>query len=449
MGAVRPWRPSGVRLPLLGAARLPVLGAASVAVIVLVGAIGSGASEPVKQRRAAAGQPASTEASTAWAGSAPASPAQLGLELQSLLGQHMVLAAYMMRGRLRDDPDLAQAANGALGENTTDLGALVAAAFGAPAGQQFTPQWSGHVTALFNYARGLAEGDAAVRAGARAATSTFERNTARFFSAASQGRLPRPAAEAAVTMHIDLLLQQADAYEAGDRARSDRLYRQGYSHAVDLGRTLAATLLPPAAARTLEQPTWRLRSELGRLLGEHVVLTVAAMRAAASDSPDFPTAARSVNGNTRDLAGAVGVLFGPAAGRQFQGLWADHVDLLVAYSAAVAAEDQARQADAIRGFAGFEQALSTFLAGATGNRVTAATLAKALQGHDRMLQRQVDAFVAKKYVDSHDIAYSTYQEMDGLAGRLSEGFGASVASRLPVGAAGTGRGGIVRVAGGR
>jgi hypothetical protein len=398
MGVVRLWRPGGGRLPrvgdarlpilgharlpilgharlrILGHARLPILGAASVAVIVLVGALDSGASEPVKQRRAAAGQPASTEAPTAWAGSVPASPAQLGLELQSLLGQHVVLAADMMRGRLRDDPDLAQAANGALGENTTDLGALVAAAFGAPARRQFTPQWSGHVTALFNYARRLAEGDAAA---------------------------------------------------------------------------LAATLLPPAAARTLQQPTWRLRSELGRLLGEHVVLTVAAMRAAVSDSPDFPTAARSVDDDTRDLAGAVGVLFGPAAGRQFQGLWADHVDLLVAYSAAVAADDQARRTDAIRGFAGFEQALSTFLAGAAGNRATAATLAKALQGHDRMLQRQVDAFVAEKYVDSRDIAYSTYQEMDGLAGRLSEGFGASVASRLPVGAAETGRGGMVWVAGGR
>jgi hypothetical protein len=155
MGVVRLWRPGGgrlprvgdarlpilgharlpilghARLPILGHARLPILGAASVAVIVLVGALDSGASEPVKQRRAAAGQPASTEAPTAWAGSVPASPAQLGLELQSLLGQHVVLAADMMRGRLRDDPDLAQAANGALGENTTDLGALVAAAFGA------------------------------------------------------------------------------------------------------------------------------------------------------------------------------------------------------------------------------------------------------------------------------------------------------------------------------
>jgi hypothetical protein len=444
MGATRPgWRGGG-------AARLLALGAASLAAVLLVGAVTPGADTPATRPAAdAVDRAVSAGTPIAWAGSAPASPQLLGLQLQSLLGQHMVLAADMMRGRLRDAPDLAQAANGALGRNTAAMGDVVEAGFGAQARQQFTPLWSGHVTALFNYARGLAQGDDAVRASARAATAKFEREVAGFFSAASQGRLPRAAAQAGVTMHVDLLLQQADAYAARDWARSDQLYRQGYSHAVELGRTLAATLLPPAAARTLQQPTWRLRSELGRLLGEHVVLAVAAMRAAVTDSPDFSTAARSVDGNTRDLAGAVGVLFRPAAGRQFQRLWADHVDLLIGYSAAVADGDQARRADVIRRFGAFERGMSGFLAAATGNKVTATALAKALQGHDRMLQRQADAFVAKKYVDSHDIAYSTYQEMYGLAGQLSDAFGVTVASRLPVGAAQTGRGGMAGVVGGR
>ena len=205
-----------------------------------------------------------------------------------------------------------------------------------------------------------------------------------------------------MSAHIDHLLRQADAYAAGDWARSDRLYREGYAHAVGLGRTLAATLLPPAAARTLQQPTWRLRSELGRLLGEHVVLVVAAMRAGVTDSPDFSTAARSVDGNTRDLAGAVDVLFGPAAARQFQGLWADHVDLMVAYSAAGATGDRARRAAVGRRLGGFELGLSRFLAAATGNKVTATALARALRSHDGMLQRQVDAFVGKRYVDAQD-----------------------------------------------
>lgn len=428
-------------------ARLLALAAASIAAVLLVATLATDP-EPAPTRPVA--EMASVVAPlTGRAAAAPASPAELGLQLQSLLGQHMVLAADMMRGRLRDDPDLAQAANAALGKNTAAMGAIVETAFGEPARQQFTPLWSGHVTALFNYARGLAEKDQTVRARAAAATSAFERDIASFFSAAAQGRLPRAGAEAAVTMHIDHLLQQADAFAADDWAGSDRLYRQGYSHAVGLGRTLAATLLPPAVAKTLQESTWRLRSELGRLLGEHVVLVVAAMRAGVTGSPHFTAAGRSVDGNTRDLAGAIDVLFGPAAARQFQGLWADHVDLLVAYSAAVAKGDEAGRADVGRRLGGFERGLSGFLAAATGNKITGAALAKALKSHDRMLQRQVDAFVGKKYVDAHDLAYSTYQEMYGLAGQLSAAFGVTVAARLPKGAADTGRGGMAGAVGGR
>jgi hypothetical protein len=252
-----------------------------------------------------------------------------------------VLAADMMRGRLRDDPDLAQAANAALGKNTDAMGKLVAGAFGSQAAAQFTPLWSTHVTALFNYARGLADGDAAVQAQAKVAVTRVE----------------------------------------------------------------TATLLPPGAAAVLGTPTWRLRSALTQLLGEHVELVVGALRAGVTDADDFTAAAAAVNANTADLAGAIDTLF--------------------------------------------ERELAGFLTTATGDKLASATLAKALQSHDTMLRQQVDAFVAKDYATAHDVAYTTYQEMYGLAGQLADAFGSKVAARLPVGAAETGRGGTASGTGGR
>ena len=71
---------------------------------------------------------------------------------------------------------------------------------------------------------------------------------------------------------------------------------------------------------------------------------VGALRAGATDAPDFKAAADSVNANTTALAGAVGMLFTPAAGHSFEQLWADHIDLLVAYSAAIAKGDDAAKA---------------------------------------------------------------------------------------------------------
>jgi hypothetical protein len=377
------------------------------------------------------------------------SAAEASLRLQALLGQHTVLAADMMRGRLRGDPDLAQAANAALGKNTDAMGELVGSMFGEAASKQFSPLWAQHVTALFNYARGLADHDDAVRRQAESAIASYESELAGFFAAASQGRLKRNVAEGAVRMHVDHLLHQADAYAAQDYSRADRIYREAYGHAFGLGKALASTLLPPAAATALNAPTWRLRSELDRLLGEHVVLVIAAMRAGATNSAGFAAAAETADGNTRDLAGAIDTLFGQAAAGRFQSLWADHVDALIAYSAAVVKRDDGGRASARTKLTAFERQLGSFLAAATGRKLTAGALTGALTRHDDMLLREAEAFAGKDYRQAYDIAYHAYQEMFTLAGQLSNAFGATVASRLPEGAVETGRGGMAATVGRR
>lgn len=437
--------------------RLLLLGGSVVAVALAAGCVVGAGKDSDQARSAAAG---TTTAATdrlaadqavarADVPTGPLTPGELALQLQSLLGQHTVLASDMMRGRLRDEPDLAQAANAALGKNTDAMGKLIGSAFGSKAAQAFTPTWSGHVTALFNYARGLADDDAAVQAGAKVAVTRFENDLAGFFSTASQGRLPKNLAVGAVTTHITHLLDQADAWKAGDYAGSDKAYREGYAHGYQLGLALASALLPPADATVLGTPTWRLRSALTQLLGEHVQLVIGALRAGATDAPDFTAAAAAVNGNTTDLAGAVGVLFGKKAGAAFQQMWADHIDLLVRYAAAIAKGDDGARTQISSGLTGFEGRLAAFLNAATGDKLAAAALAKALQSHDTMLRQQVDAFVAKDYTTAHDVGYSTYQEMFGLSKQLAEAFGATVAKRLPVGPADTGRGGMASVVGGR
>jgi len=60
----------------------------------------------------------------------------------------------------------------------------------------------------------------------------------------------------------------------------------------------------------------------------------AALRAVRSSGPT----PRSVNADTEQLASAIGVLFGPQSATRFASVWGDHVDALVSYSGAVAAE---------------------------------------------------------------------------------------------------------------
>ncbi len=403
-------------------------------------------SQPTAQGTAAPGA-GHGAAHGALSGTPGESPGDTALRLEALLGQHAVLAADLMRGRIRNDEDFGQAANAAVGRNTEDLAGVVGGLFGEQAASRFRTLWADHVTALFNYSRALATDDAAARDDARTKLVAFETELADFFSSAAQGRLPQESARGAVTSHVEHLLGQADAYAARDWARSDALYRQGYNHSFEIGNTLASTLLPPDQAAGLQEPSWRLRSALDRLLGEHVALAVAALRAGATNSPGFPSAANALNGNTQDLGAAIGTLFGEPAGQRFTSMWADHIDQLVSYAAGVAAADAARRDAARSRLRAFEGEMAAFLESATGNKVSATDLAKAYLAHDEMLTQQVDAFVGKDYPRAHELGFATYQDMFGLSRQLSDAFGETVAARLPRGGAATGAGGVAGASG--
>jgi hypothetical protein len=371
-----------------------------------------------------------------------AAPADLAVRFEALLGQHSVLAADLMRSRIRGDDDFVQAANAALTKNTDDMTALVRDLFGASTAAAFAPKWAEHIVALVAYASALAEQDDAARAEAHEELVEYEEELAEFFAGASKGRLPLAGARAAVVMHVEHLTGQADAYAKRDYATADQLYRAGYQHTYDLGLALSNALLPARDVATLREPLWRLRSQLGKLLAEHAVLVEDVTRSAVTGSPDFDASADMINGNTRDLTAAMDTLFGARAAGQFQTVWSDHVEQLVAYGSAAAARDAAKQERVRAELSEIEQRMATFLAGATGRRMSPTDLAATLHEHDEMLLKHADAYAARDFATAHNVAYDTYENMFELARRLADAFGATVAARLPRGGAQTGYGGL-------
>ena len=371
-----------------------------------------------------------------------AAPADLAVRFEALLGQHSVLAADLMRSRIRGDDDFVQAANAALTKNTDAMTALLRDLFGAATAKAFAPKWAEHIVALVAYASALAAQDDAARADAREELVEYEEELAEFFAGASKGRLPLAGARAAVVQHVGHLTDQADAYAKRDYATADQLYRAGYQHTYDLGLALSNALLPARDVATLRQPLWRLRSQLGKLLAEHAVLVEDVTRAAVTGSPDFDASAEMINGNTRDLTAAMDTLFGARAARQFQSVWGDHVEQLVAYASAAAARDAGRQQRVRTELDEIERRMAAFLAVATGRRMGPADLAAALHQHDEMLLRHADTYAARDFATAHNVAYDTYENMFELARRLADAFGATVAARLPRGGAQTGYGGL-------
>ena len=381
---------------------------------------------------------ATSAASTAGAEEGPAA----GVRLQALLGQHAVLAADMMRARMRQDPDFAQAAEAALTRNTQELSSLLGSLLGADPAARFAQRWTAHVTDLYAYAEARRSDDRSALARARRQLGGVEQDLAGFFAEASHGRMSRQTALQGVRMHVDELLGQADAYRSRDYATAATAYRAGYEHAFGLGGALARALLPAADATALGTPGWQLRSNLTQALGEHVAVVVAAMRAASGPgAQDFRALGAELNANTTALATAVGTLFGSAAAVRFQSLWADHVDALMDLTAAAAHHDDAGQQDARRRLSAFEPALAAFLDTATASRVGAEALARAYADHDGMLVDEVKAYQAQDYTRAHDLGYRAFSEMADLAGQLSHAIELTLAGRLPRGGSQTGGGG--------
>ena len=190
---------------------------------------------------------------------------------------------------------------------------------------------------------------------AKVQVTQIEGKLADFFAGHSHGQLTRQQALDGVADHISHLLDQADQYAAKDYEKSDTTYRRGVRARVQpAARRSATALLTPTQAKATDTPTWRLRSALTQLLGEHVELVIGALRAGATDAPDFKAAAdcgqRQHHRPGRRGRRAVQ----PGRGPQLRAALGRPHRPAGAYSAAVAKGDDAARAEISTGSNGFE-----------------------------------------------------------------------------------------------
>src|SRR5919109_3470328 len=109
--------------------------------------------------------------------------------------------------------------------------------------------------------------------------------------------------------------------------------------------TAAATSTTPVTSTT---PAATLRTTLNALLGEHVILAAAATRAVLDRrDAEFKAAAGALDGNSVDIAKALGSVYGRDAERAFLPLWRRHIGFALDYTVGVATKDQAKQQQAV------------------------------------------------------------------------------------------------------
>ena len=388
-----------------------------------------------------AGHPAGHTATPTTVVPADASPKELRAQFEQLLGHHALLAVRLMRTVVAQAPDLRQAAEASLKENTGALTQLVTVAYDDAQSDRFDQLWQRTVIDLTSYAEAVDAGDAAAKQSARADLGADADAYGSWLAQASDGRVQASDAPNAMRTHVENLMKQLDAYAARDYATAYRIERQAYEQLFTAGVSLAKGSVAPKAAATLDAPPEQLRSAFAMLLGEHMELIIGAQRATFTGAPEFKAAAAQVNANSSALTKGMGAIVGPQKAAEFQSAWAEHVEGLMAYSTAVAGNDEAAKAAAEENLSGIAGRLALYLSDIVRNELPVEPLTEALSAHDTHLVDQVDAYAAKRYSEALQMERDGYQQMLGVAGTLVGAIQKTVKPQLPVGGSQTGGGG--------
>ena len=362
-------------------------------------------------------------------------------QLQALMAHHATLAVRFMRATVASDPGFVDAANAVLVRNTEDLQTALRPAVGNDFAAAFADRWELHTRLLFDYAAGVREDDDAATDEARAKLATYIGDQASLLAEATDDHLTRQMGETALRMQVDLLLYQIDAYARRDYEQAYELEREAYAHMYPLAAMLASAATGQAPDAVKTSPTEELRTDLALMLGEHVELAIDTMRSGVAGRDEFEAAAAELDANTAELTSALDSMFGAKRAKRFNRAWADHIDLLMRYTVAVADNDAAAMAQVGDQFDDVSAGLGKMLAKTTGGAIEATTVARAMVAHQQLLVDQVEAYADADYVQAHDIAYTAYQHIHGLAGTLAVGIIDALNDGLPQGGADTGGGG--------
>ena len=346
--------------------------------------------------------------------------ATLRTDLNSLLGEHLILAAKATGAALGGRTEQFEAYGGLLNANGTDLGAAIGSIYGTEAEDEWNRIWSAHNGFFVDYTTGVATDDAALADGAVEDLTTIYVPEFSAFLAGATG-LPEDAVAGLVTDHVLQTKAVVDAQAAGDWEAAYEAIRAAYAHMSMIGDALAPAI---AEGNDIEgdagTPGVDFRTALNQLLQEHLFLASFATDAAIDGrSDEFAAAGAALNANGTDLGAAIGSIYGTEAEDEWNRIWSAHNGFFVDYTTGVATDDQAVKDQAVEDLTTvYVPEFSAFLAGATGLPEDA--LADLITEHVLTTAAVVDAQGAGDAAAAADADRSAAQHMRMLGDPLAE-----------------------------
>ena len=395
--------------------------------------------------QSSAGQGATTAASPTTA-AAPTSPmsaepsaldveteaANLRVDLNYLLGEHIILASKATGAALGGRSDQFAAYGDLLNQNGTDLGALIGAAYGPEAEDEFNRIWSAHNGFFVDYTTGVATGDQAMQDQAVEDLTTIYVPEFSALIAGATG-LPEDAVAELTTDHVVQTKQIVDDQAAENWEAVYADIRVAYGHMQMIGDAIAPAIAEGNAEAFAGDPSNAgvdFRVALNQLLQEHLYLASFATDAALGGrSDEFAAAGATLNENGTDIGAAIGSLYGGDAEDQFNQIWSAHNGFFVDYTTGVATDDQAMQDQAVDDLTTvYVPQFAEFLATATGLPEDA--LAELTTEHVLTTKAIVDAQGAQDFAAAAEADRTAGQHMRMIGDPLSAAIVAAVPDKF-------------------
>ena len=325
------------------------------------------------------------------------SAATLRTALNALLSEHVILAAAATNAALDGRDAEFKAAASALDANSLDIAKAIGSVYGADAEQAFLPLWRRHIGYAVDYTVGAATKDAAKQQKAVADLLAYTQDFGAFLASANPNLSKSVVAEL-VKHHVVTLKAVIDAQATRDYARAYAAERAAAAHMQMIADPLAQAIakqFPDRFVGNPQTPAAGLRTSLNVALREHAYLAAAATNAALGGrDAEFKAAAAALDGNSVDIAKAIGSVYGADAEQAFLPLWRRHIGFFVDYTVGVATKDKSKEDKAVSDLIGYTQDFGAFLNSASPN-LPKAVVADLVKHHVLTLKDVVDAQAAK------------------------------------------------------
>lgn len=328
------------------------------------------------------------------AGEVKTQAADLRITLDRLLGEHALLAAFVMQKGFDGAPDF-EAAAAALEQNSQELADAIGSVYGEEARNAFLKQWRDHIRMLVDFTVATAESDKRARQKALDELALYQASFSEFMANATGA--PAETVSGLLQEHVMQLTAALDTYGAEDYAGAYAQVRDAYAHMFTTGDALARAIdAQKKLPGDVKTPAVDLRQTFDWLLAEHALLVAFVMQKGLDGSPDFTPLAEALDKNSVVLGDAIGSAYGQDAENAFLQQWRAHIRMFTDFTKATAAKDMPKRDAALNELSQYRVSFADFLSKATGGNLPANSVADLLQVHVDQLSGALDAYAGAK-----------------------------------------------------